>query len=67
MMLAIIIALGILLFFPWIRIYFLGKYDRLTLGDAVESLLVAKFLMAVLFLFFFKYSFISRSPIPASS
>jgi hypothetical protein len=62
MMLAIIIALGILLFFPWIRIYFLGKYDRLTLGDAVESLLVAKFLMAVLFLFFVKYSFISRSP-----
>jgi len=66
MMLAIIVALGILLFFPWIRIYFLGKYDRLTLGDAVESLLVAKFLMAVLFLFFFKYSFTLRSPDPDS-
>jgi len=66
MMLAIVLALGILLFLPWIRIYFLGKYDRLTLGDAVESLLVAQLLMSVLFLFFFKYLFASGSPDPDS-
>jgi hypothetical protein len=56
-LLAIIIAVGILLLFPWIRLYFIGKYDRLTLGDAAESLLVAKLLMSLIVLLFFKYYF----------
>lgn len=55
-LLGIIISLGIILLLPWIRLYCLSKYDRLSLGDATESLIVAKLLISLLALFLFKYN-----------
>jgi hypothetical protein len=53
---AIIIALGILLFLPWIKIYFQGKYDKITLRDAAASAVVAKLLISLVVLLCFTYN-----------
>jgi len=48
-----IIALGLFLIIPLLRILFMGKYDRLQLKNVFWAGIVAKLLMSVLFLFFF--------------
>ncbi|MFT3704964.1 MAG: hypothetical protein QM802_21540 [Agriterribacter sp.] len=53
----ITIAIAIFVFIPWIRIYFMSASDRLKLSDVAGSVLVAKFLMALLVFFFFKYNY----------
>jgi hypothetical protein len=53
----ITLALAVFIFIPWIRIYFMGASDRLKLSDVAGSVLVAKFLMALLVFFFFKYHY----------
>jgi hypothetical protein len=58
--LAITIALGLLLFLPWIKIYFQGKYDKVNLGDAAESVIVAKLLISLIILLFFTYNYSFR-------
>ena len=58
--LAITIALGLLLFLPWIKIYFQGKYDKVNLADAAESVIVAKLLMSLILLLFFTYNYSFR-------
>lgn len=60
-LLLIAAALGVLLFIPWIKIYFMGKNDRLKLMDVGRSVLVAKFLMALLVFFFFRYNYVFRN------
>ncbi len=55
-MLSISIALGILLFLPWIKIYFQGKYDKINLRDAAQSVVVTKLLMSLIVLLFFTYN-----------
>ncbi len=54
--LAIIIALGILLFLPWIKIYFQGKYDKIDMKDAAASAVVAKLLISLVVLLCFTYN-----------
>jgi len=58
--LTITIGLGILLFLPWIKIYFQGKYDKVNLSDAAESVLVAKLLISLIVLLFFTYNYSFR-------
>lgn len=58
--LAITIALGILLFLPWIKIYFQGKYDKIDFKDATASVVVAKLLASLIVLFFFTYNYSFR-------
>lgn len=61
-LLGIIVSFGIFLLLPWIRLYCLGKYDRLSLGDATESLIVTKLIISLLALFFIKYSLPKETP-----
>jgi hypothetical protein len=51
---AITIALGVLLLLPWIKLYLLGKHDKIGFSDATQCVLVAKLLMSLLVLFFLK-------------
>ena len=48
-LLLLVIALGILLFIPLIRIYNLGRSDRLRIIDTVELVIVIKLLTSLLF------------------
>ena len=61
-LLGIIISFGIFLLLPWIRLYCLGKYDRLSLGDAAESLIVTKLFISLLALFLIKYYLPKTTP-----
>jgi hypothetical protein len=61
--LTITIGLGILLFLPWIKIYFQGKYDKVNLRDAAESVVVAKLLISLIVLLFFTYNYSFRPDI----
>ncbi|HEX5151239.1 MAG TPA: hypothetical protein VFW07_07310 [Parafilimonas sp.] len=55
--LTITIGIGLLLFLPWIKIYFQGKYDKVNLRDAAESVIVAKLLMTLIVSLFFIYNY----------
>ncbi|MDB5285835.1 MAG: hypothetical protein JWR05_784 [Mucilaginibacter sp.] len=50
----LILAIGLLLFIPLIKISFVGKDDRLRLFDAIEMVIVLKLLMSLLFFCFFR-------------
>ncbi|MVN22451.1 cache domain-containing protein [Mucilaginibacter arboris] len=54
--LLIIIAIGIIILFPGIKLYHMGSQDRLALFDAVSSIAISMLLMSLLFFCLFKYN-----------
>ncbi|MBV4360393.1 cache domain-containing protein [Pinibacter aurantiacus] len=52
---AVIIAFAMFLIIPWLRILFMGKYDRLQLKNIFWVSLVTKVLMSIFFLMFFGF------------
>lgn len=66
-MLLIIVVLGMIVIFPWIKLYQMGSKDRLTLADGASIILVSMILMSLMFLCMFKYnSYIRNSSSPDS-
>lgn len=55
-MLLIIVVVGMIVIFPWIKLYQMGSKDRLTLADGASTILVSMILMSLLFLCLFKYN-----------
>lgn len=60
-LLLVTVVLGMVLLFPWIRIFHAGNKERFTLVDGISSIVVSMLLMSLLFLTMFKYSFSSNS------
>jgi hypothetical protein len=50
-----VVALGLFLFIPVLKIFSLGKNDRLRIYDVIEIVLVVKLLMSLLFFCFFRF------------
>lgn len=50
------IVLAIILLFPWIKLYQMGSQDRLTLADAISTVVIAMLLVSLIFFMFFKYN-----------
>ncbi|HRH61144.1 MAG TPA: cache domain-containing protein, partial [Chitinophagaceae bacterium] len=59
-LLLITIALGIVLAFPWIKIYMVGYNDRLTFRDYVSCLLVSMLIIGIAFFVLFRYNTSTR-------
>ena len=55
-LLLVTIVLIIVLFFPWIKLYPMGSKDRLTLTDAVSTVVISMLLVSLMFFMFFKYN-----------
>jgi len=51
------IGIGIVIMFPWIKLFHMGNKDKLTVTDGVASVLIGMVLMSLLVLIVFKYSF----------
>ncbi len=49
-------AIGMIVSFPWIKLYHMGSKDKLTVTDGISSVLVSMILMSLLFFVIFKYS-----------
>lgn len=56
LLLMVTIVVGIVVIFPWIKLYQMGSKDRLTLTDGTSSIVVAMLLMSLMFFCFFKYN-----------
>ncbi len=54
--LLIIVALGIIILLPTIKLYHMGSQDRLTLFDGISAVIIAMLLMSLLFFILFKYN-----------
>ena len=55
LLLLMTILVTMLVSLPWIKLYHMGNKDRLTINDAIASVLVSIVLMSLLFFVFFKY------------
>jgi len=51
-----ILAVGIILLFPWIKLFHMGNKDRLTIGDGISSIIISMLFMSLLFFTFFNYN-----------
>lgn len=54
-LLLLTILIGLVVCLPWIKLYNMGNKDKLTVKDAVETILVSMVLMSLMFFTFFKY------------
>lgn len=52
----IIVALGIIILLPAIKLYHMGSQDRLTIFDGTSAVIVSMLLMSLLFFILFKYN-----------
>jgi hypothetical protein len=50
------IVLITVLSFPWLKLYQMGSKDRLTLADAVSTVVISMLLVSLMFFMFFKYN-----------
>ena len=55
-LLMITIMVGIVVVFPWIKLYQMGSKDRITIADGISTIVAAMLLMSLLFFCFFKYN-----------
>jgi hypothetical protein len=51
--LLVILAGGIILLFPWIKLFHMGNKDRLTIRDGISSIVISMLFMSLLFFTFF--------------
>ena len=63
----ITLLIGIMVVFPWIRLYQMGSKDRLTLFDGASSIVVSMLIMSLLFFCFFEYNTTVRTQNPIGS
>ncbi|MXV49819.1 hypothetical protein GS399_02470 [Pedobacter sp. HMF7647] len=61
------LAVGMLLFFPVLKLYQMGSNDRLTVRDGVSAIVVAMLLMSLVFFAFIKYNVRLRPDIAPNS
>jgi len=54
--LLVILAGGIILLFPWIKLFHMGNKDRLTIRDGISSIVISMLFMSLLFFTFFNYN-----------
>lgn len=52
----ITLLLGIIITFPWIKLFQMGGKDRLTITDGILTLFISMLLISLLFFTFFKYN-----------
>ncbi|MES2647793.1 MAG: cache domain-containing protein [Bacteroidota bacterium] len=55
-LLLVTLVLIILLSTPWLKLYQMGSKDRLTISDAISTVVIAMLLMSILFFMFFSYN-----------
>ncbi|WP_207426611.1 cache domain-containing protein [Pedobacter sp. SYSU D00535] len=59
-LLLLTLAIALVLFLPWIKLYQMGSKDRLTVADGAACLSVSMLLMSLLFFAFLKYNAVFR-------
>lgn len=55
-LLLVTVAIIIIVVFPWLKLFQMGRSNLLTLGDAAFSIMVSILLMSLLFFVFFRYN-----------